>query len=157
CRFATSRLLPDHGEELAAQVGAPRLAVGHQTLGGRDDRHAEAVLDARQLAALDVAPEAGSRDAPKLADDRELVVILQIQPQHAVRAVTEDLVVRDVMVAPQQPGHLGLQLAHRHVDTPMARRTGVPDAGEHIRDGIYQAHSLVPLTSWPCARPGFPP
>src|SRR6186713_927666 len=36
--------LPDEGDELAAEIGRPRLAVGHQTPRGRDDRHAEAVL-----------------------------------------------------------------------------------------------------------------
>ena len=106
---------------------------------------------------FDVAPEAGRRDAPQLADHRLLVVVLQVQPQHAVRAVIEELVVRDVVVLPQDPGDFDLQLRHRHVHAPVPRRAGVADARQHIGDGISHTHSFVPLTSWPCARPGFLP
>src|SRR5690606_33279594 len=49
--------LPDDGEQLAAQVGAACLAIGHQSARRRDDRDAESVLDSRQVAALDVAAE----------------------------------------------------------------------------------------------------
>src|SRR5688500_9911543 len=70
-----ARLLPDYGEELAAQVRAAGLAVGHQPLRGRDDRHAQAVLDPGQLARLHVAPEPGRGHAPQLPDHRGLVVV----------------------------------------------------------------------------------
>ena len=61
----------------------------------------------------------------------ELVVVLQVQPQHAVRAVIEDLEVRDVVVVPQQPGHLGLQLgspACPRAGGPPSRRSGCGSA-----------------------------
>src|SRR5262249_52129199 len=60
--------LPDHGEELAAQVGRARVPVRHQPLRRGYDGHAEAVADPRDFARLDVAPQAGARDPAQLAD-----------------------------------------------------------------------------------------
>src|SRR5256886_7100775 len=45
-----SLLLPDHREQLAAHAGGAGFAVGHEALWRGQDRHAEAVLDARDLA-----------------------------------------------------------------------------------------------------------
>src|SRR5439155_11470162 len=50
-------LLPDQGEELAAEIRGPGVAIAHQALGGGDDRDAEAVPDSGKLAALDVPAE----------------------------------------------------------------------------------------------------
>src|SRR3979490_1829916 len=58
-----ARLLPHHREQFAAHPGGARFAVGHESLRRAQDRHAEAVLDARDLAHLDVAPEPGRRHA----------------------------------------------------------------------------------------------
>src|SRR5574338_732169 len=136
---------PHDGEQLAAEVLGARLAVAHETSRRAHDGHAEAVLHARHLAALHVAPQAGRGDAAQLADDRRLVVVLEVQPEHAVRAVIEDLEIRDVVVVLQQPRELALELAHRHVHAPVARRAGVADAGQHVRYGICQAHRTLPL------------
>src|SRR6059036_1683205 len=43
-------LLPDQREQLAAHPGGTRFTVGHEPLRRRQDRHPEAVLDARDLA-----------------------------------------------------------------------------------------------------------
>src|SRR2546422_1472213 len=43
--------------------------------------HPEAVLDARDLAGLDVAAQAGRGHALQLADHRGVVVILEVEPQ----------------------------------------------------------------------------
>src|SRR5690242_9423137 len=146
--------LPDEGDELATELGRPRVAVGHQALGGRDDRHAEAVLDPRDLPRLHVAPETGLRDALELTDHRQLVVILQVQPEDANATVVQDLVLLDVVVVLEEPGHFGLQLAHRHVDAPVVRLAGVPDARQHVCHRIGHAHECVILTSWPYERRG---
>src|SRR6266581_7841469 len=45
-----ARLLPHHREHFAAHPGGARFAVGHQALRRAQNRHAEAVLDARDLA-----------------------------------------------------------------------------------------------------------
>src|SRR5205814_5270264 len=52
-----ARLLPDDREHFAAHSGGARFAVGHESLRRAQDRHAEAVLDTRNLARLDVAAE----------------------------------------------------------------------------------------------------
>src|SRR5688572_4743658 len=46
--------LPDEGEEFAAGALRARLAVGHQALRRAEDRHAEAVADARDLGGADI-------------------------------------------------------------------------------------------------------
>src|SRR5438445_6111312 len=76
-----ARLLPDHREHFAAHPGGARFAVGHESLRRAQDRHAEAVLDARDLARLDVAPEPRRRHAMQLSDDGRVVVILQVEAQ----------------------------------------------------------------------------
>src|SRR6266487_4262720 len=55
------RPLPDDREHFAAHPGGARFTVGHESLRRAEDRHAEAVLDARDLARLDVAPQSGRR------------------------------------------------------------------------------------------------
>src|SRR6218665_4085829 len=68
--------LPDEGDELAAELGRPRIAVGHEPLRRGHDRHAEAVLHPRDLPRLHAAPEAGLRDALELTHARHLIGIL---------------------------------------------------------------------------------
>src|SRR5580765_826413 len=68
-----ARLLPDHREHFAAHPGGARFAVGHEPLRRAQDRHAEAVFDARDFARLDVAPEPGRRHPVQLADDGSIV------------------------------------------------------------------------------------
>src|SRR5688572_31374655 len=71
------RPLPDHREDFTAHAGGAGFAVGHEALRRAEDRHAEAVLDARDLARLDVAPEPRRRHPLQLADDGRVVVVLQ--------------------------------------------------------------------------------
>src|SRR5512134_2092508 len=148
--------LPDDGDELAAEVGRARLPVGHQALRRGHDRHAEAVLDPRDLAALDVVPEAGLAHPVELADHGQLVVVLQVQSQHPPAPVVQDLVVLDEVVLEEEARELDLELRRRHVHPAVACRAGVPDARQEIRDGISHAHRGR-LTSSPCARPGSRP
>src|SRR6267143_6776913 len=79
-----ARLLPHHREHFAAHPGGARFAVGHESLRRAQDRHAEAVFDARDLARLHVAPQSGRGHTLQLADDRRVVVILQVEAQQAV-------------------------------------------------------------------------
>src|SRR5258708_39658182 len=50
------RLLPHHREHFAAHPGGARFAVGHESLRRAQNRHAEAVLAAREFARFDLAP-----------------------------------------------------------------------------------------------------
>src|SRR3989441_10126544 len=119
-------LLPDHREQLAAHAGGARFAVRHESLRRREDRHPEAVLDARDRARLDVATEARRGHALQLADHRGVVVILEVEPQQAVTPIVQHLEVLDVMIVAEQPRDLDLQLRHRHVDPTRSeeRRVG---------------------------------
>src|SRR4051812_36779345 len=54
-------LLPDDGDELAAGARLPRLTVGHQALVRAQNREAEAVANARDLAGADVLAKARGR------------------------------------------------------------------------------------------------
>src|SRR6266581_3676532 len=136
-----ARLLPHHREQFAAHPGGARFAVRHESLRRAENRHAESVLHARDLARLDVAPEPGRRHALQLADDRRVVVVLQVEPQQSVLAIVQDLVVLDVMVVTENRGDRDFQLRHRHVDPAVPRQTGVAHAGQHIGDGINNAHA----------------
>ena len=68
---------------------------------------------------------------------------LDVRDHAAVLAVIEGLEVRELLVVAQQPRQLALQLRDRHVHAPVPGRTGVPDAGQHIRDGICHAHAFI--------------
>src|SRR6058998_742093 len=150
-------LLPDDGEQLAAHAGGARFAVRHEPLRRREDRHAEAVLDARDLARLDVAPQAGRGHALQLADHGGVVVILEVEPQQAVPPVVQHLEVLDVVVVAEQPRNLDLQLRHRHVDPTVPRLAGVAHPGQHVGNGISHTHLVFrPFTNWLCARREFP-
>src|SRR2546426_11154473 len=71
--------LPDHSEQLAADAGGACFAVRHEPLRRRQNRHPEAVLDARDLACLDIAAQARRGHALQLADHRGVVVILEVE------------------------------------------------------------------------------
>src|SRR5439155_17308997 len=140
-----ARLLPHYREHFAAHPGGARFAVGHEALRRAEDRHAQAVLDARDLARLDVAPEPGRRHALQLPNDRGIVVILQVQPQQPVLPIVQHLEVLDVVVVTQNRGDRDLQLRHRHVDPAVPRETRVAHPGEHVGDGINNAHLVSPV------------
>src|SRR5205809_2929440 len=107
--------LPDHGEQLAADAGGACFAIRHEALRRREDRHPEAVLDARDLARLDVATQARRRHALQLADHRGVVVILEVEPQQPVTPVVQHLEGLDVVVVAELPLDLDLHLRIRLV------------------------------------------
>src|SRR5437667_8447108 len=84
-----ARLLPHHREHLTAHPGGARFAIGHESLRRAEDRHAEAVLDARHLARLHVAPQPRRRHALQLPDDGRVVVVLEVQPQQSVLPIVQ--------------------------------------------------------------------
>src|SRR5881396_2950314 len=133
-------LLPDYREQLAAHAGGAGFPIGHHTLRRAEDRHPQAVPHPRDLARLDVAPQAGCGNALQLADDGGIVVVLEVEPQQAVTPIVQDLVVLDIMVVAEDPRDLDLQLRNRHVDAPVARLAGVAHPGEHVGDRISHAH-----------------
>src|SRR5687767_15196265 len=93
-------LLPDHGEQLAAGARLTSLTVGHQPLRGAEDRHAEPVPNARDLAHAHVAAEPRGGHALQLANDRLLAGgVLEIHAQQLPALLgVEHLEVFDVRV-----------------------------------------------------------
>src|SRR5260370_13483179 len=119
-------LLPHHREQLAADTGGASFAVGHQSLRGRQDRHPQAVLDARDLARLDVAPEASRGDALQLANHRRVVEVLKVQPQQPLPAIVQPPPPPPPPTPPHPPRAFDLQSRHRHVHPPVPRPAGLP-------------------------------
>src|SRR5262245_45668064 len=105
-RYVTWAPLPEHRDQLAALMGASGIAVAHQPLGRRQNRHPQSVLDPRNLSHLHVTPETGGRHPSELPDDRGVSVILQVHAEQTMAAIIQHLVVLDVMVVRQQPGDL---------------------------------------------------
>src|SRR2546429_9875235 len=84
-----SLLLPDHREQLAAHAGGAGFAVGHEALWRGQDRHAEAVLDARDLARLHGAAQARNGPALQPSDHPRVPVIHWIQPQQPLHFLVQ--------------------------------------------------------------------
>src|SRR5687767_6669301 len=140
--------LPDEREYLAAGARLARLAVRHQTLRRAQDRHAQAIADARDLRDSDVLAETGCRDALHLADDGlpALRVLEYDAKRLAAALLLESPVILNEVVVLQDSGDLDFHLGSRHVDTAMLRSAGVADASQHVGDRISHAH----LISFPC-------
>src|ERR1700727_2723041 len=77
--------LPDVGEHFPPYPTLVRLLVGHQAVGGGDDRDAEAAEDPGQVVLLRVHPQAGLGD-PLDARDGTLPGRPELQGQHQALA-----------------------------------------------------------------------
>src|SRR5207249_4133046 len=97
--------LPEPAQQLAAESGFASFAFGHESARGRQDRGAETAHHARDLVSTHVHPASGTAHALNAGDHaRVLARILEIDAQHALLAVLDDLVVVDETLAQQ---HLG--------------------------------------------------
>src|SRR5688572_16308595 len=74
-------------ENLAADAGCARLAIGHHAVRGRQDRDPEAVHDPRDVVASLVDAQSRARHALEALDDRPPGVILQTDAQFLHRPV----------------------------------------------------------------------
>src|SRR5438132_1615337 len=105
--------LPDHGQELAAGARLPRLAVGHQPLRRRQDRHAQAVANSRNLLDPHVLTQPGRRDTLQLANHRLSAGVLESHAQKALAVVRLDRgVVLNEVVLLQDARDLGFHTRH---------------------------------------------
>src|SRR6516164_4203406 len=98
--------LEHRAQDLAAHIGVAGRMVRHHALGGRDDGHAEAVVDAREIPhrRIDAAPRLG--DALDDADDRRAVEVLELDLElGATVAVLHRGVVTDVAFALEHVEH----------------------------------------------------
>ena len=145
--------LPDVREDFAADARTGRLAVGEQTRGRGDDRHAEATQHAGQIGGLCVDPETGlaetrrrpamlrSRLGPYLSDDQRLA-----------HAGIFGAVVVDVALALEDLGDVRLDLRVRQSHLVVIRRVGVTQTRQEVCDWIRHCHDsgVTFLAAVPC-------
>src|SRR5437764_9372125 len=94
--------LPDLREELAAEAGLPRFAIGHETPRGGHHRHTQAAHDARDARLRHVHAAAGRRDAPDTGDHAGVRArVLEVDAERALTRVVDDLEVVDEALAQQ--------------------------------------------------------
>src|SRR6185369_17088900 len=135
-------------ENLAADAGRARLAIGHHAVRGRQDRDPEAVHDPRDVVAVLVDAQARARHALDPLDDRPTGVILQADVQFLHRAVCTHGEILDVALVLEHIGNRGLQFRgwHLHFDLPDHLR--IADARQHVCNRISHPHAGL-LTSSP--------
>src|SRR5919202_3599393 len=135
----------DPAEHLAAHVLLARLGVGHHALGRRDDRHAEAVVDARQVPHRGIDPTARLRDALDLADHGLALVIFKLDVELGLAvAVLDHAVAADIALGLQHVEDALAQLRGRRRHPGLAPHLRVADAGQHIAERIAHRHRSTP-------------
>src|SRR5262245_1509498 len=130
-------LLPDVGEDFAAQMLLLHLAVGHHAGRGGEDRDTHAAQDRRDLVLGHVDPPARARHAHDTRDDLLAArPVLEIDPQRTLLVVLDDPEVLDEPLVLEDLGHAQLELRRRDVDLLVLGAAGVADAREEIGDRI---------------------
>src|ERR1700680_2367439 len=130
-------LLPDICQHLAAQALAQRLAPAHDPFSGAEDGNPEATEDPGDLRLARVDPQSGAADPLQPGDHASAVRAGLEDDTHGLGdAVGLDLKPGDVTLVLQHPGDFELQLRGRHLHLWVTRRVRVPDAREHVRDGV---------------------
>src|SRR5262249_33419011 len=147
--------LGDDAEDFTADAVGARLAVGHHAARGGEDRHAQAVHDARDVVAPLVHAQPGLRHPLQALDHRLAGVVLERDGELLVAAAVfasraafvPDGEVLDVALVLEDLGDRALQLGRRHHRLRMPDHLGVADADQHVGDGIGHAHRslLAPL------------
>src|SRR5262245_8045672 len=130
--------LPHVGQHFAADLLLARLPVGHHAARRRDDRHAHAGQDGRDLLVGHVHPPARRRHAHQPRD--HLLVARPILEVHAQRplllVLLEHAEVLDEPLGLEDLGHPHLELRGRDVDLLVLGPARVADAREHVGDRI---------------------
>ncbi len=96
-----------------------------------------------------VDPEAGLADPLEAGDDRDLAVdVLEGEAQDRGRAVLLLGDVGDEALVLEDAGDLALGPRRRDDHLGVAGPRRVPDAGEHVRDGIGDVHRFPTSSTW---------
>src|SRR5690606_13344390 len=117
-----------------------RLRVGHDAFRGGDDGDAQPVEDLRQRVLAAVLAQARARHALQALDHRAAFVVLQLDLELGLGAVLDHARTADVALVLQHLGDGHLGLGRRHLHRRLADRRRIPDAGQHVGDGISHAH-----------------
>src|SRR4051794_22754733 len=133
------RSSPDEANYLAADalfLGGP---ARDQAVGGREDRDAHPTEHARQAILACVDPTTRFRDALEIGDHAlAAAAVLQVDHKRLVRGAVLDVVVADVALLLEQAGDLLLHARVRHLHVVVERAVRIPDAAQHVCDGIGQ-------------------
>src|SRR4051812_15905000 len=100
----------------ATDTGCACFAVGHHTLGGRDDCHAQAVHDLRDFILALVDAQARTGNALDALDDRTAGVILQTDFQFRLATFGGHGEIFNVTLVLQDVGNRNFYFRRRHVD-----------------------------------------
>src|SRR3954465_261036 len=130
----------DDAEDFAAHAVGAGLAIGHHAARGRQDRHAEAVHDLRNVVAALVYAQARLGNALQPLDHRLAGVVLQCDGELVLHAVLAQREVLDVALILQHLGDRCLELGAGHQDLHMPHHLGVADADQHVGDRVSHAH-----------------
>src|SRR4249920_1864009 len=123
--------LPDLAHELAAEAGVAGLAVGHEPLRRRQQGGTQPAHDARDLVARDIHAASRRAHALEPGDDRRLVGgVLEIDPQHALAPIVDDLEIVDEALAQQHLGDLRLETRRRNVHLAVLGADRVSNPGD---------------------------
>ena len=122
------------------------LLVGHNTLGGGDDGHAQALENLGQLLSAGVDPQAGLGDALQAGQSGLLLrQVLQGDVNDALIAVVHQREGLDVALVQQNLRNGLLQVGSGDIHSVVLSRVGVPDTGQHICYGIGDLHVKILL------------
>src|SRR5690606_1792098 len=132
--------LGHEAQDLAADALLARLRIGHDALGGGDDGDAQATEDLGQRVLAAVLAQARARHALELLDHRAACVVLERDLELGLGAVRDHAQAGDVALVLEDVGDRDLGLGGRHLHRRLADRGRIPDADQHVGDGISHAH-----------------
>src|SRR5690606_6379690 len=132
--------LGHEAQDFTADALLARLRIGHDALRGGDDGDAEAVEDPGQFVLAAVLAQARTRDALELLDHRTAFEVLEFDLEFGLGAVLGQELAADVALVLEDVGDRDLGLGGRHLHRRLADRGRIPDADQHVGDGISHAH-----------------
>src|SRR5207245_4201026 len=119
----------------AAETPAQRLPSAHDSLSRAEDGDPEPTEDSRDLGLARVDAQSGAADPLHTRDHPGAIGTgLEDDTHRLRRAVRLHVEARDVALVLQDASDLELEPGRRNLHLGMARRVGVADAREHVRD-----------------------
>src|SRR5690606_6697914 len=147
----------DPAQHFAAHVLVAGRGVGHDALGRRKDRDAQAVLHRLEVADRRIDPTARLGDAGDFRDHRLAVEILQLDLElRELARLLDQRVAADVALVLEHVEHALAQARRGRQHRRTLAGRGVLDAGDHVAQGIIDHHLPISLTSSTssCRAPG---
>src|SRR5580700_4436994 len=141
---------PDSAQNLAAQMLFVRIPARHHASRRCQDVDSHPAQHARNIRLADVDAASGPRNALNGGDHRLVAcAVLQVNLDSLLDAFFGHLEVGDVALFFQDARDFGLQLGSRHVHLRVAGLDRVPDASQHVGNGI--ARHISPTSALPAS------